>query len=177
MLYNKPSPLEVKVLSRRFGLPNSDSIDTYLATDGYKAFDKALHMKPEEIIEELKISNLRGRGGAGFPTGMKWSFVPRTSPKPKYIVVNADESEPGTCKDRVLIENDPHQLIEGMLIAGLAVDAHAGYIYVRGEYRYLIDILDKAIAEAYERGWLGKNIQGTNFSFDAYTHTGAGAYE
>jgi len=103
--------------------------------------------------------------------------VPRTSPKPKYIVVNADESEPGTCKDRVLIENDPHQLIEGMLIAGLAVDAHAGYIYVRGEYRYLIDILDKAIAEAYERGYLGQNLQGSGFSFDAYTHTGAGAYE
>jgi len=177
MLYNEPSPLEIKVLSKRFGLANSESIDTYLATEGYAAFEKALHMKPEEIIEELKISNLRGRGGAGFPTGMKWSFVPRTSPKPKYIVVNADESEPGTCKDRVLIENDPHQLIEGMLIAGLAVDAHAGYIYVRGEYRYLIDILDRAIAEAYARGYLGKNLRGTNFSFDAYTHTGAGAYE
>src|SRR6266852_4921441 len=177
MLYNEQSPLEVKVLSRRFGLPNSASIDTYLATDGYKAFKKALGMKPEEIIEEVKVSNLRGRGGAGFPTGMKWSFVPRTSPKPKYIVVNADESEPGTCKDRVLIENDPHQLIEGMLIAALAVDSHAGYIYIRGEYRYLIDILDKAIAEAYQHGYLGKNILGTNFSFDAYTHTGAGAYE
>jgi len=177
MLYNEPSPLEVKVLSRRFGLPNSASIDTYLATDGYKAFKKALGMKPEEIIEEVKVSNLRGRGGAGFPTGMKWSFVPRTSPKPKYIVVNADESEPGTCKDRVLIENDPHQLIEGMLIAALSVDAHAGYIYVRGEYRYLIEILDKAIAEAYDRGYLGKNLLGSNFSFDAYTHSGAGAYE
>ncbi len=134
-------------------------------------------MTPEQIIEEVKVSNLRGRGGAGFPTGMKWSFVPRTSPKPKYIVVNADESEPGTCKDRVLIENDPHQLIEGVLIAGLAVDAHAGYIYIRGEYRYLIDIMDKAIAEAYAKGWLGKNIQGTGFDFDLYTHTGAGAYE
>ncbi len=177
MLYNEPSPLEVRVLSRRFGLPNSASIDTYLATDGYKALRKALEMKPEEIIEEVKTSNLRGRGGAGFPTGMKWSFVPRTSPKPKYIVVNADESEPGTCKDRVLIENDPHQLIEGMLIAALAADAHAGYIYIRGEYRYLIDILDTAIAEAYQHGYLGKNILGTSFSFDAYTHTGAGAYE
>src|SRR5947208_2730940 len=177
MLYNEPSPLEVKVLSRRFGLPNSASIDTYLATDGYKAFKKALGMKPEEIIEEVKVSNLRGRGGAGFPTGMKWSFVPRTSPKPKYIVVNADESEPGTCKDRVLIENDPHQLIEGMLIAALSVDAHAGYIYVRGEYRYLIEILDKAIAAAYDRGYLGKNLLGTGFDFDVYTHTGAGAYE
>ena len=176
-LFNAPSPLEVKVLTRRFGLLNSESIDTYLATDGYKAFAKALQMTPKDIIEEVKTSNLRGRGGAGFPTGMKWSFVPRESPKPKYIVVNADESEPGTCKDRLLIQNDPHQLIEGMLIAALAVDAHAGYIYIRGEYRYLIDIMDKAIAEAYERGYLGKNLLGTNFHFDCYTHTGAGAYE
>src|SRR3989475_12697967 len=170
MLFNEPSPLETKVLSRRFGVP-------YFASEGYQAFLKASRMKPEEIIEEVKISNLRGRGGAGFPTGMKWSFVPRTSPKPKYIVVNADESEPGTCKDRVLIENDPHQLVEGVLIAGLAVNAHAGYIYIRGEYRYLIDIVDKAIAEAYERGYLGKNLRGTDFSFDCYTQTGAGAYE
>jgi NADH-quinone oxidoreductase subunit F len=177
MLYNEPSPLEVKVLTRRFGLPNSHSLDTYLAADGYKAFRKAVEMGPEKILEEMKASNLRGRGGAGFPTGMKWSFVPRNSPKPKYVVVNADESEPGTCKDRLLIENDPHQLIEGMLIAGLVVDAHAGYIYIRGEYRYLIDIMDRAIEEAYARGYLGKNILGTGFDFDAYTHTGAGAYE
>src|ERR1044071_1328007 len=177
MLYNEPSPLEVKVLTRRFGLPNSTSIDTYLANDGYKGLEKARDMKPEEIIEEVKASNLRGRGGAGFPTGMKWSFGPRAMPKPKYIVVNADESEPGTCKDRVLIENDPHQLIEGALIAGLAVDAHAGYIYIRGEYRYLIEIMDRAIGEAYAKGWLGKNIQGTGFDFDLYTHSGAGAYE
>src|SRR5689334_330187 len=177
MLYNEPSPLEVKVLTRRFALENSASIDTYLANDGYKAFMKATGMTPEAIIQEMKDSNLRGRGGAGFPTGMKWAFVPRNSPKPKYIVVNADESEPGTCKDRVLIENDPHQLIEGTMIAGLAVDSHAGYIYIRGEYRYLIDIMDKAIAEAYAKGWLGKNIQGTGFDFDLYTHTGAGAYE
>src|SRR6478609_3484685 len=177
MLFNEPSPLETRVLTKRFGLPNSASIDTYLETDGYKAFKKAAGMKPEEIIEEVKVSNLRGRGGAGFPTGMKWSFVPRTSPKPKYIVVNADESEPGTCKDRVLIENDPHQLIEGVLISGLAVDSHAGYIYIRGEYRYLIEVMEKAIAEAYAKGWLGKNIQGTGFDFDLYAHSGAGAYE
>jgi NADH-quinone oxidoreductase subunit F len=177
MLYNEPSPLEVKVLTRRFGLENSASIDTYLATEGYQAFEKALHMKPEEIIEEVKLSNLRGRGGAGFPTGMKWSFVPRTSPKMKFIVVNADESEPGTCKDRLLMEYDPHQLIEGALIAALAVDARAGYIYIRGEYRYLIDIMDKAIGEAYERGYLGTNLRGTNFSFNLFTHSGAGAYE
>ena len=177
MPYNEPSPLETRVLSRRFGRPNSAAIDTYLADGGYQAFLKAAKMKPDEIIEEVKISNLRGRGGAGFPAGMKWSFVPRNSPKPKYIVVNADESEPGTCKDRLLMEYDPHLLIEGSLIAGLSVGAHAGYIYVRGEYRYLIDILDKALGEAYQGGWLGTNIQGTGFDFDLYTHTGAGAYE
>src|SRR5262249_24492734 len=177
MLFNEPSPLETKVLSRRFGKANSAAIEGYLEDDGYQGFLKAAKMKPEQIIEEVKVSNLRGRGGAGFPTGMKWSFVPRTSPKPKYIVVNGDESEPGRCKDRVLIENDPHQLIEGVLIAGLSVDAHAGYIYIRVEYRYLIDIMDKAIAEAYAKGWLGKNIQGTGFDFDLYTHSGAGAYE
>jgi NADH-quinone oxidoreductase subunit F len=177
MLYNQPSPLEVKVLTRRFGLPDSASLDTYLATGGYQALRKALEMTPEDIIQELKVSNLRGRGGAGFPTGMKWSFVPRTSPKPKYVVVNGDEGEPGTCKDRVLIENDPHQLIEGVMIAALVVDARAGYVYIRGEYRYLIEILDRAIAEAYARGFLGKNILGSKFSFDLYTHSGAGSYE
>src|SRR5436305_4541400 len=148
MLYNEPNPLEVKVLTRRFGMPNSASIDTYLATDGYKAFEKALGMTQEQIIDEVKASGLRGRGGAGFPTGMKWSFVPRQSPKPKYIMVNADESEPGTCKDRLLMEYDPHQMIEGVLIAGLAVGAEQGYIYIRGEFRYLIEHMDKALAEA-----------------------------
>src|SRR5215472_12775062 len=177
MLYNEPSPLEVKVVTKRFGLPNSESLDAYLATDGFKAFFKAMEMSPEQIIEEVKASALRGRGGAGFPTGMKWSFVPRNSPKPKYIICNADESEPGTCKDRVLMEFDPHQLIEGMMIAGLAVGSQAGYIYIRGEYRYLIDIMDKAIDEAYARGWLGDNIQGTGVKFEVRTHTGAGAYE
>ena len=177
MLYNQPSPLEVKVLTRRFGLPGPALIDTYLATDGYAAIRKALGMQPEQIIEEVKASNLRGRGGAGFPTGLKWSFVPRTSDKPKYIVANGDESEPGTCKDRLLIENDPHLLIEGMLIAGRAVGARAGYVYIRGEYRYLIEITDRAIDEARGRGFLGKNILGSGFDFDVYTHTGAGAYE
>jgi NADH-quinone oxidoreductase subunit F len=177
MLYNEPSPLEVKVLTRRFGLENSASLDTYLATDGYTALRKALGMKPEEIIEQVKISNLRGRGGAGFPAGLKWGFVPRTSPKPKYVVVNADEGEPGTCKDRVLMEYDPHQLLEGMVIAGLAVGANTGYIYIRGEYRYLIEIMDRAIAEARGRGYLGKGILGGGFDFEAYTHTGAGSYE
>lgn len=177
MLYNEPSPLETKVLTRLFGVPNSTSVETYVAHEGFVAFRKAVTMTPEAIIDEVKKSNLRGRGGAGFPTGMKWSFVPRNSPKPKYIVVNADESEPGTCKDRLLIEHDPMQLIEGMMIAGLVVGAKRGYIYLRGEYRYLIDILDKAIAEARAAGWLGENVQGTGFDFDCYTHSGAGAYE
>jgi len=177
MLYNEPSELEVKVLTKRFGLENSQSLDTYLATEGYEGFRKAMEMSPEEIIEEVKASNLRGRGGAGFPTGMKWGFVPRDSDKPKYIVVNADEGEPGTCKDRVLMENDPHQLLEGMAIAALAVGARRGYIYIRGEYRYLIEIMDRAIEEQYQKGYLGKNILGSGLDFDVSTHTGAGSYE
>jgi len=176
-LYNQPSPLETRIVSKNFTMEGSETLDVYLANDGYKAFRKAKEMTPEAIVEEVKTSGLRGRGGAGFPTGLKWSFVPRTSPKPRVIVVNADESEPGTCKDRLLIEYDPHQLIEGILIAGLAVDAHKGYIYIRGEYRYLIDEMDRAIDEAYAHGYLGKNVAGTGFEFDLCTHSGAGAYE
>jgi len=176
-LYNEPSPLETLVISRNFRKEGSETIDGYLANDGFKAFLKAKEMGPEAIIEEVKTSALRGRGGAGFPTGLKWSFVPRTSPKPKYIVINGDESEPGTCKDRLLMEYDPHQLIEGILIAGLAMDAHKGYLYIRGEYRFIIEKMNVAIAEAYQRGYLGKNIAGTGFDFDLYTHSGAGAYE
>ncbi|MBI4459457.1 MAG: NADH-quinone oxidoreductase subunit NuoF, partial [Acidobacteria bacterium] len=169
---------DVRLLTRRFDLPDSASIDTFLEQEGYRALEKALRqMTPEAVIEEVKQSNLRGRGGAGFPTGMKWGFVPKQSSKPKYIVCNADESEPGTCKDRLLIQNDPHQLIEGILLAGFAVGSHQGYIYVRGEYRYLIEVLDRAIEEAYARGYLGKNILGTGFDFELATHTGAGAYE
>ena len=177
LLHSQPHPLETVVLSRRFRLPESRSIDTALANGAYRSFLKAMEMTPDQIINEVKASNLRGRGGAGFPVGMKWGFVPRTSPKPKYIVVNADESEPATCKDRVIMQYDPHLLIEGCLIAARAVDAHRGWIYIRGEYRYLIDLLDAAIDEAYARGWLGKNIQGTGFDFDLSTHSGAGAYE
>jgi len=177
VLYNEPSPLETKIISQRFAMEGSETLDVYLATKGYEAFHKAKGMTPEAIIEEVKASALRGRGGAGFPTGLKWSFVPRTHPKPRVIVVNADESEPGTCKDRLLMEYDPHQLIEGILIAGLAVDAHVGYIYIRGEYRYLIESMDRALEEAYARGYLGDNVAGTGFKFDLYTHTGAGAYE
>jgi NADH-quinone oxidoreductase subunit F len=177
MRYNEPSPLEVRVISQRFDLPNSASIDTYLANDGYDALKKCLEMTPEAIIDVLKASSLRGRGGAGFPTGMKWSFVPRTTGKPTYIVCNSDESEPGTCKDRLLMENDPHQMLEGMMIAGWTIKSSKGYIFIRGEYRYLIPIVDKAIEEAYAKGFLGKNILGSGWDFDLYTHTGAGAYE
>jgi NADH-quinone oxidoreductase subunit F len=177
MRYNEASALETHVLTRRFRLPNSQSIDTYLANDGYKGFERASGMTQDEIIGEVKTSILRGRGGAGFPTGMKWGFVPRTLPKPKYIVVNADESEPGTCKDRLLMEFDPHQLIEGVLIAGLAVGAQQGYIYIRGEFRYLIGVMDRAIDEAYAKGYLGDNILGKGIKFHLATHSGAGAYE
>ncbi len=176
-LFNEPSPLETRVVSKNFGIEGSETLDVYLKNDGYKAFLKAKEMTPEAIIEEVKTSALRGRGGAGFPTGLKWSFVPRTSPKQRVIVINADESEPGTCKDRLLMEYDPHQLIEGILIAGLAVDAHKGYLYIRGEYRYLIEKMDRAIDEAYAKGYLGKNVAGTGFEFDLCTHSGAGAYE
>ncbi len=171
-------PAEVPVISKRFGIANAHKLDVYRNHDGYKALEKALaEMTPDGIIEEVKKSNLRGRGGAGFPAGVKWSFVPKDIPKPKYIIANADESEPGTCKDRPLMEFDPHQLIEGMVIAGRAVGAHQGYIYVRGEYRYVLDILDDAIAEAYAGGFLGANIRSSKFDFDLCTHTGAGAYE
>jgi NADH-quinone oxidoreductase subunit F len=171
-------PAEVPVISKRFGIPNSRKIDVYLAHEGYQALEKALRqMTPDQIIDEVKKSNLRGRGGAGFPAGMKWSFVPKAGGKPKYILANGDESEPGTCKDRPLLEMDPHQLLEGMVIAGKAVDAHLGFIYIRGEYRYVLDIVDAAVSEAYAKGYLGKNILGSGFDFDLVTHTGAGAYE
>src|SRR5579864_2719142 len=159
--YMKGSPLEVKVITRRMGISNSASIDVFLQNDGYKALKKALELGPEGVINEVKNSGLRGRGGAGFNTGMKWSFVPKNINKPKYMVCNADESEPGTCKDRPLIEYDPHQMIEGIIIGGFAIGAHQGYIYVRGEYRYLLDIVDRAVEEAYARGYLGKNILGS----------------
>src|SRR5579884_2886098 len=169
-------PDEVKVISKRFGL-GATNIDRYVELDGYKAVRKALGMQPEAIINEVKNSGLRGRGGAGFNTGLKWSFVPKTSAKPKYILCNGDESEPGTCKDRLIFEHDPHSVIEGVMIAGIAVGAHKGYIYIRGEYRYLSEIMQKAIADAYAKGFLGKNIFGSGYEFDVYWHGGAGAYE
>jgi len=172
------STLEIPLISKRWGIKDSHKIDVYLQNGGYQALEKALkQMTPESIIDEVKRSSLRGRGGAGFPTGMKWSFVPKDSPKPKYVICNADESEPGSCKDRPLMEMDPHQLIEGIIIAGRAIDAHRGFIYIRGEYRYVLDIVDAAIAEAYARGYLGNNILGSGFDFDLLIHTGAGAYE
>ena len=125
----------------------------------------------------MKASNLRGRGGAGFPTGMKWSFVPKESAKPKYVLCNGDESEPGTCKDRLIFEHDPHAVIEGVMIAAIAINSHNGYIYIRGEYRYLSEIMQKAIADAYAKGFLGKNIFGSGYDLDIYWHGGAGAYE
>ncbi len=169
-------PDEVKVVSKRFG-QGATNIDRYLELDGYKAVQKALGMTPDDIINLVKSSGLRGRGGAGFNTGMKWSFVPKQSAKPKYILCNGDESEPGTCKDRLIFEHDPHSVIEGVMIAGIAVGAHNGYIYIRGEYRYLSEIMQKALADAYGRGFLGKNIFGSGYDFDIYWHGGAGAYE
>src|SRR5919112_814325 len=162
---------------RRVHLENSRSLDVYRRNGGYEAIKKVLDgMSPDDVINEVKKSALRGRGGAGFPTGMKWSFVPKDSPKPKYVVCNADESEPGTFKDRYLMERDPHMLIEGMLIAAYALGARTNYIYTRGEYRYLIEIMDRALEEARAAGLLGEKILGTDFACDIYTHTGAGAY-
>jgi NADH-quinone oxidoreductase subunit F len=170
--------LETPLISKRWGIQDSRKIDVALQLGAYQALDKALkQFTPEQLIDEVKKSNLRGRGGAGFSTGMKWSFVPKNLPKPKYVICNADESEPGTCKDRPLMEMDPHQLIEGIVIAGRAIDAHRGFIYIRGEYRYVLDIVETAIEEAYSRGYLGKNILGSGFDFDLLIHTGAGAYE
>jgi NADH-quinone oxidoreductase subunit F len=173
-------PDEVKVLSRRFG-QGAANIDKYIELDGYKAVQNAIAQgaeMPTWIINTMKASGLRGRGGAGFPTGMKWSFVPKTSPKPKYVLVNGDESEPGTCKDHIIFREDPHSVIEGTMIAGLAVGSKMGFIYLRGEYRYLLNIVEKAVADAYAKGFLGKNIFGTEgLDFDIVTQTGAGAYE
>ena len=165
-------PLQLK----RVHLENSHTLKVYQDNGGYESLKKALAMTSDDIINEVKKSALRGRGGAGFPTGMKWSFVPKQSPKQKYIVCNADESEPGTFKDRYLMERDPHALIEGMLIAAFALGSGACYIYTRGEYQYLIDIMDKAIDEARAAGIVGKNILGSDFACEVYTHTGAGAY-
>ena len=174
-------PDEVKIVSRRFG-KGAAQIDKYIELGGYEAAKKCLAQGSDWIINEMKASGLRGRGGAGFPTGMKWSFVPRQSAKPKYVLVNGDESEPGTCKDHLIFLHDPHAVIEGTIIAGLAIGAKLGFIYLRGEYRYLLEIMEKAVADAYARGFLGKKIFGlgdesTGTEFQIITQTGAGAYE
>ena len=167
----------IRVLTANIDKPNSTSIKTYMDAGGYEAARKALQMKPDEIIQIVKDSELRGRGGAGFPTGAKWGFVPKNAPKPTYLLCNADESEPGTFKDRVIIEQDPHLLIEGMIIAAFAISSNPmAYIYIRGEFYYGATVLDKALEEAREKGCLGKNIFGSGFDFDITVARGAGAY-
>ena len=167
----------IKVLTANIDKPNSTSVDVYLQGGGYEAARKALQMKPEEIIQLVKDSELRGRGGAGFPTGSKWSFVPKNAPKPTWLLCNADESEPGTFKDRVIIEKDPHLLFEGMIINAFAIGSNPmSYIYIRGEFHYGAMVLEKALEEARAKGFLGKNIFGSGFDFDITVHRGAGAY-
>jgi len=152
-------------------------IDAYLADGGYEAARKALKTTtPDEVITTVKESALRGRGGAGFPTGLKWSFVPKDTGKPVYLLCNADESEPGTFKDRAIIERDPHQLLEGMIISSYAIGCRTAYIYIRGEFYDGYRILERALAEAYARGYLGKSIFGSDVDLDIYLHRGAGAY-
>ncbi len=165
------------VLSTRFKDPEGTWLEAYVADGGYLAAQKALtSMTPEEVIDEVSTANLRGLGGAGFPAGRKWSFVPKETTKPKYLVVNADEGEPGTFKDRYIMERDPHALLEGMIIAAYAIGSHKAYVYIRGEYFRSADRLQRAVDEAYSQGWLGKNIQGTGFDLEVVIHRGAGAY-
>ena len=166
-----------KILLEHDHVEGINTYEVYRKHNGYASVEKALKtMKPDEVTEEVKKSGLRGRGGAGFPTGMKWSFLAKPKGVQRYLVCNADESEPGTFKDRYLMERIPHLLIEGMIASSYALGANTSYIYVRGEYFYIIRILEKAIAEAYKAGWLGKNILGTDFSHDMYVQCGAGAY-
>ena len=166
-----------KLLLKNDHIQGIQSYEVYRNTGGYTSVEKALKsMTPDAVTEEVKRSGLRGRGGAGFPTGMKWSFLAKPPGVARYLVCNADESEPGTFKDRYLMEHIPHLLIEGMITSSYALGANASYIYIRGEYYYITRILEKAIEEAYKNGWLGKNILGTDFSHDLYVHVGAGAY-
>jgi NADH-quinone oxidoreductase subunit F len=166
------------VLTSHVNEPNSYTLDFYTKNlRGYEGLRKALTLKPNDIIEQVKASGLRGRGGAGFPTGMKWQFVLKDTPKPKYICCNADESEPGTFKDHVLMERNPHLLIEGCAIACYAIGAKVAYIYIRGEFFHLQQILEAEIDDAYKAGYLGKNIFGSGFECDVFVHRGAGAYE
>jgi len=165
-----------RVVLRRAGLIDPSSIDDYIAHDGYFALGKALtEMKPADVLQAVKDSRLQGRGGAGFPTGLKWSFV-ISQPGEKYVVCNADESEPGTFKDRLVLEGDPHAVLEGMALAGYAVGAHEGWIYIRGEYGQARERLEHAVQQAEEYGLLGENIMESSFSFHIHVHAGAGAY-
>ncbi len=165
------------ILTKNMGKPDSHTLATYVSGGGYNSWKKVLkEMKPEEVVQAVKDSGLRGRGGAGFPAGLKWSFVPRQSPKPKYLACNADESEPGTFKDRMIMTRDPHMLLEGMAIASFAIDCRLAFIYIRGEYAIEAKILETAIAEAKEAGHLGKNIYGTGYDLDILVYRGAGAY-
>ncbi|NBC13164.1 MAG: NADH-quinone oxidoreductase subunit NuoF [Gammaproteobacteria bacterium] len=154
------------------------TLKAYRSVGGYVQWERILREKPspESLIEEIKLSALRGRGGAGFPTGLKWSFMPRNKPGQKYIVCNSDEGEPGTCKDRDIMRYNPHQLIEGMAIAGYCIGATVGYNYIRGEFYEPIDRFEEALLEAYQAGLLGKDLHGSGVDFDLYTHLGAGAY-
>jgi NADH-quinone oxidoreductase subunit F len=165
------------VLSMRFKNTDGAWFEQYVADGGYVAAKKVLtSMTPEQVIDEVNKAKLRGLGGAGFPTGKKWSFIPKQSPKPKYLVVNADEGEPGTFKDRYILERDPHALLEGIIIAAFAIGSHKSYVYIRGEYFRSAKRLQRAIDEAHKQNWLGKNIQGTGFDLDVVVHRGAGAY-
>lgn len=165
-----------KLLLEKAHIPGIRSYEVYRREGGYAAVEKALRMAPADVVEEVKKSGLRGRGGAGFPTGMKWSFLAKPEGVPRYLVCNADESEPGTFKDRYLMEFIPHLLIEGLIAASWALGSNRTYIYIRGEYAWIVDILEQAIAEANANGWLGKNILGTGFDCQIYVQRGAGAY-
>ena len=165
-----------KLLLKDAHIEGIRTYEVYRKQGGYEAVEKAFKMTPDAVTEEVKASGLRGRGGAGFPTGMKWSFLAKPEGVPRYLVVNADESEPGTFKDRYLMEFIPHLLIEGMIISSFALGANTGYIYIRGEYSWIPDILEQAIEEAKAAGFLGKNILGTGFDLEIYVHRGAGAY-
>ena len=168
---------QTKILSRNFDVPNAHTLKVARDRGAYKTLEKVIRtMTPAQVVDEVKKSRLRGRGGAGFPTGMKWSFVAKNTGKPTYIVLNADESEPGTFKDRYLMERDPHLVIEGCLITAYAVEASVIYVYIRGEYPGSIRRMDAALEEARAAGLLGKHILGTKFSCEAWTHPGAGAY-
>ncbi|MEX2466597.1 MAG: NADH-quinone oxidoreductase subunit NuoF [Gemmatimonadota bacterium] len=176
MAYPYVSDREVRILSTYFGDPKHRQIDTYVERDGYGALKKALGMGPGDVVDTVKASGLRGRGGAGFPTGVKWSFMPKDTGKPHYLICNADESEPGTFKDRELIRWNPHQLIEGCLIGAHAMAAQHVYIYCRGEFFETTQVLAKALEDAYAKGYVGKDICGSGIDIDVTIHLGAGAY-